>query len=487
MAARTGSYSRYPAPQRRRRSSRKPALIALALILLLVGGALLAVRIEWPDASVTAADRALASVSTAPLGESVGGVTVLDPRGHRVAVDAPRRRALAEGEARGRCAPQDPRHRQARRVDLVARRRHEASRDDARDAARGCAGDAPAPAEGAPVVLRFRGTGATHLNLKLPGFGEQELVFEKPRARFDTGLHATGANRFGTLTVAAAARPWETLSPPARISWFPPPGARLEALVKPAPATVIEPSTPIELTFSQPVSEVLGRTTPSLDPPVRGVWKRTALNVLTFQPAAAGWPLGRHVTLQLPTRTDILAPGGKAETVSNLSWSVPVGSTLRLNQILSQLGYLPLSWVPKNGPVPPRRSRRSGGAPRARRHVRLALPRHAEAAAGPLPAESLDADDPGRRDGVPGRPQPRRRRHPRAGHLAHADQGGDQPATSADSYSYVLVHRSVPQTLDALEQRPGRSCTARDEHRRARPRRRRSGRTRCSSTSPSGR
>jgi hypothetical protein len=170
--------------------------------------------------------------------------------------------------------------------------------------------------------------------------------------------------------------------------------------------------------------------------------------VLTFQPAAAGWPLGRHVTLKLPTRTEILAPGGKAETVSNLSWSVPVGSTLRLNQLLSQLGYLPLSWAPKNGPVPATALAQKQAALHApagtfdwrypdtpKQLQDLFRPnlwtRMTQGAVMAFQADhNLDVD------GIPG---------PATWHtLIKAAITGDK----RDSYSYVLVHRSVPQTLE---------------------------------------
>ena len=119
-------------------------------------------------------------------------------------------------------------------------------------------------APGAPVELHFSEP-ASLLQLKLPGFEQQSMRFAKPRAVLRTGLLATGPNRFGVLTVAAAARTWERLSAPARVSWFPE-GDRLEALVKPAPGTTIEPTTPIELTFSQPVKAVLGVTRPDARP-----------------------------------------------------------------------------------------------------------------------------------------------------------------------------------------------------------------------------
>src|SRR4029077_19325036 len=44
----------------------------------------LAVRLAWPAGSVAADERALAAVSTAPLGESIPSVTAADAQGHAV-------------------------------------------------------------------------------------------------------------------------------------------------------------------------------------------------------------------------------------------------------------------------------------------------------------------------------------------------------------------------------------------------------------------
>jgi hypothetical protein len=441
------SYSRYPAPGRRRKSSRKPAAIALVAILLVLGGGLLAVRLAWPASTVAAGERSLAAVSTAPLGESIQSVTVVDAHGHRVPVSLRSKQIWPKGKlpAGDRIRVRVTVHRASWVSWLVGGTKQVETtlvtpRADVRATLLHLK-------DGSPVVLRFRGAGASHLNLKLPGFGEQELVFTKPRVRFDTGLKATGANRFGTLTVAAAARPWEQLSTPAAVSWFPPPGARLEALVKPAPGTVIEPSTPIQLTFSQPVSDVLGRVRPTFDPPVPGTWTLGAINSLTFQPSGSGWPLGRHVVVELPTRTDILS-AGHTQTVTALTWSVPVGSTLRLHQILSQLGYLPLAWEPQGSPV----------APTALAEKQAAL--HAPPGTftwryTDTPAQLKDLWRPNLWtrmtqgavmafqsdhhldvDGIPG---------PRTWHtLIKAAIDGEHHA----SYSFVLVHRSVPQTLE---------------------------------------
>ena len=143
-------------------------------------------------------------------------------------------------------------------------------------------------APGAPVDVHLRAP-ASVVVLKLPGYKQQRLEFAKPRQIVQTGVHATGPNRFGVLVVSTAARPWEKLSAPERVSWFPA-GSRLEALVKPAPGATIQPSTPIELTFSEPVASVLGQVRPKLDPATPGTWVQTAPNQLTFTPSGAGLP-----------------------------------------------------------------------------------------------------------------------------------------------------------------------------------------------------
>ena len=444
VSGRKGSTTYYPAPRRRRASRKKPA-IALIALLIVIGGGLLAVRLAWPSASVTADPHALAAVKTASFGETLESLSVTGPKGHRIPVQLRSNGIWPKGKL-----PAGERvtvHATVKRAGylgwlLGGEKNLTATFVTPRTAVRATLLHLQ---DGTPVVLHFHG-GATHLALKLPGYADQELVFDNPRTRFDTGVRATGPNKFGTLVVAAAARPWEQLSAPTRVSWFPPAGARLEALVKPAPGTVIEPSTPIELTLSQPVSSVLGRVKPTLEPATPGTWHQTAINTLTFQPSGSGWPLGRHVVLNLPTSTDILS-SGKTATVKSLTWSVPVGSTLRLHQILSQLGYLPLSWQPKAGPVPP--------TALAQKQAALAPPAGTFTWRYPDTPQELQAlwrptawttmtqgavmafqHDHGLTvDGIPG---------PMTWHtLIKAAMAND----TTSSYSYVLVHRNVPQTL----------------------------------------
>src|SRR5439155_9516295 len=53
----------------------------------------------------------------------------------------------------------------------------------------------------------------------------------------------------------------------------------------------------------------------------------------------------------LPRAAHLAGQTGRALT-RTLGWHVPDGSLLRLQQLLAQLGYLPLDWQPANDPGP---------------------------------------------------------------------------------------------------------------------------------------
>ena len=141
----------------------------------------------------------------------------------------------------------------------------------------------------------------------------------------------------GSLLVSATPRTWER-STPAPLSWFPP-GSSSDVVAAPAPGSSIAPGTPITLTFSQPVSRVLGSARPALSPKTAGSWQMTGPHTLVFHPAGYGYGLGTNVTVGLPGGVHTI--GGAAST---LTWSVPAGSTLRLQELLGELGYLPLTF-----------------------------------------------------------------------------------------------------------------------------------------------
>jgi hypothetical protein len=155
----------------------------------------------------------------------------------------------------------------------------------------------------------------------------------------------------GTTEVAAAARPWETLGAPMQVSWFPPSQSPVMVSL-PAAGTHITPATRIHLTFSKPVGEVLGSSRPRLNPSTPGSWHQTNSHTLVFVPSGGGAQLGSQLHVQLPRAVAVTAgAGGGLRTTSQIEWTVPPGSTLRLQQLLAQAGYLPVDWQPAGAEV----------------------------------------------------------------------------------------------------------------------------------------
>jgi hypothetical protein len=188
------------------------------------------------------------------------------------------------------------------------------------------------------------------------------------RVRFTTGVdrvafaaktHAVhggqvvslGARRgAGSIEVAAAARPWERLGKPVRVSWFPH-TSRPAVLVSPAPGAVVSPLTQVRLTFAQPVSDVLGKASPRFASRLQGAWSAPDDHTLVFRPRGFGLPLGGRLHLRLPRTLSVVGAGGAA-TRRGLDWTVAEGSLLRLHQLLALEGYLPVDWGPDGDAVP---------------------------------------------------------------------------------------------------------------------------------------
>ncbi len=150
----------------------------------------------------------------------------------------------------------------------------------------------------------------------------------------------------GTVQVAAAPRSWESVGAPTAVSWFPPSHYPVMATY-PSPSSRITPAGAIYLTFSKPVSEVLGGHHPTLSPSTPGSWSEPDSHTLVFRPAGFGAPLGTQLTMNIPHRVSVTAGSGSSlEDTSQVQWTVPPGSMLRLQQLLAEQGYLPLTWTP---------------------------------------------------------------------------------------------------------------------------------------------
>jgi peptidoglycan hydrolase-like protein with peptidoglycan-binding domain len=140
----------------------------------------------------------------------------------------------------------------------------------------------------------------------------------------------------GSVWVAGSPRAWE-IGAPTLISWFPA-GAKASAVSSPPPGTIIGPSTPITLTFSKTVEEALGTSRPPVLPITPGIWHQVNSHSIVFRPEDYGYGLGAKVNIPLPAGIQLAG----AANGSTGTWTVPTGSTLRLQQLLADLGYLPL-------------------------------------------------------------------------------------------------------------------------------------------------
>ncbi len=146
----------------------------------------------------------------------------------------------------------------------------------------------------------------------------------------------------GTVWLAATPRTWETAAPTA-VSWFPA-GAATTAVASPAPGSSIGPNAALSLTFSKTVSAALGSSHPPLSPQTSGTWQQLSSHTIVFHPSGYGYGLGAAVKVGLPAGVRLV--GGSPV------WHVPPGSTLRLQQLLASMGYLPLDFT-ANGTEPP--------------------------------------------------------------------------------------------------------------------------------------
>ena len=225
----------------------------------------------------------------------------------------------------------------------------------------------------------------------------------------------------GSVEIAAAARPWETVGTPTQVSWFPQSNTTVMATI-PAAGAPISPYTAIRLTFSKTVSEALGSARPSISPSTPGRWRETDSHTLVFTPSGFGAPLDSHLRIQLPHEVAVATgPSNALHTTGQIEWTVPPGSTLRLQQLLAEQGYLPVDWQPSGAAVT--RTPSAAGASRGRsseRQLQLALFQHPTPAAGDVESGSGQHDHPRRGDDVRAQQRTRGRRDRGADRLAHA-------------------------------------------------------------------
>ncbi len=262
-----------------------------------------------------------------------------------------------------------------------------------------------------------------------------------------TGFTAAGAHAAGTVAVAGAPRLWETPPAAVRVTWFPA-LPRPQVLTTPRIGASILPTQKLTLTFSKTVASVLGGVTPSVSPAIRGRWQQLDSHTLAFTPSGTGFALGANVQVTLP-QSVVVAGNAASALTHTLGWQVPVGSFLRLQQLLAQLGYLPLTWTPHSGGTPHTARDELAAAftaPPGRFTWRYPnTPPELEQLWSPGQPNTItfaavmnfEHDSGLAVDGIAG---------PEVWSHLIADSLAGTPRRSG--YSYVFVHRSVPQSLN---------------------------------------
>ena len=118
--------------------------------------------------------------------------------------------------------------------------------------------------------------------------------------------------------------------------------------VSPAPgSTRVNGAGRVTVTYTQPLPA--GDELPRLAPAIAGTWQRIGDKAI-FTPRA-GFPAQTRVTVSALGAGTTKA-GKTSMTVTKATFTTGSYSTLGLQQLLAQLGYLPLTWMPVTRNVP---------------------------------------------------------------------------------------------------------------------------------------
>ena len=194
----------------------------------------------------------------------------------------------------------------------------------------------------------------TSVGYQVPGRSVRTIRYRQPTSVAKVPVSPTGYS--GTVEVTAASRTWERVAQqPRTVSWFIPPLKGQPAVFAlPAPGgRAVSSQSPVTLTFSEPVSTALGAKRPTLSPTVPGRWSELDRYTLRFTPSGFGFGPGTQVTVRFDHTVSLVSSPADPISTTSYQFTVAPGSVLRLQQLLAQLGYLPLAFKPAPGTAQP--------------------------------------------------------------------------------------------------------------------------------------
>lgn len=114
----------------------------------------------------------------------------------------------------------------------------------------------------------------------------------------------------------------------------------------------VDGAAPVRIQFSAALAA--DSPMPSVSPQIAGRWQRSGARTVEFTPRQ-GFAQQAQVTVRIPGGVSGMrsASGGTLAKRMVVKFRVGRWSTTRLDQLLAQLGYLPLTWTPASGAVSP--------------------------------------------------------------------------------------------------------------------------------------
>ena len=135
----------------------------------------------------------------------------------------------------------------------------------------------------------------------------------------------------------AAAVPLAGGAKPARAAAPRPPALRLAGV---SPEGAAPGDATIELRFSAPLAPVTARSEPRLSPPTAGTWSQPTPMTLSFTPSDGYLP---DTVVHITVPKALASPDGASlRRAVTATFQVQNGSTVRLEQLLAELRYLPV-------------------------------------------------------------------------------------------------------------------------------------------------
>ena len=124
------------------------------------------------------------------------------------------------------------------------------------------------------------------------------------------------------------------------------PSLQVESATQGGAVTATNGASPVRVTLSAPLAS--NSPMPAVHPATPGTWTKAG-TTLTFTPSTPFWP-GTRVRVTLAGGGGGLrsAAGGVLAKTTTERFTTQHWSSLRLKQMLAQLGYLPLKWKPQN-------------------------------------------------------------------------------------------------------------------------------------------